>query len=87
MLQICTDRFIINKEYQQILDEVDPDSIVFVHKKEDDDTTEAPLYISDNEDMDDMDEDPEDRLLLESLYTTRTVKETQSLRHYKQRPG
>jgi hypothetical protein len=87
MLQMCTDRFTINEEYQQILDEVDPDSIVFVHKEEDDDTTEAPLYISDNEDMDDMDEDPEDGLLPEPPHTTRTVKETRSLRHYERRPG
>ncbi|EAU32787.1 predicted protein [Aspergillus terreus NIH2624] len=87
MLQMCTDRFTINEEYQQILDEVNPDSIVFVHKEEDDDTTEAPLYISDNEDMDDMDEDPEDGLLPEPPHTTRTVKETRSLRHYERRPG
>ncbi|EAU30716.1 predicted protein [Aspergillus terreus NIH2624] len=76
-----------SEEYQQILDEVDPDSIVFVHKEEDDDTTEAPLYISDNEDMDDMDEDPEDGLLPEPPHTTRTVKETRSLRHHERRPG
>ena len=87
MLQMCTDRFTINEEYQQILDEVDPDSIIFVHKEEDDDTTEAPLYISDNKNMDNMDEDPEDRLLPESPHTTRTIKKTRSLRYYKQRPG
>jgi hypothetical protein len=87
MLQMCTDRFTINEEYQQILDEVDPDSIVFAHKEEDDDTTEAPLYISDNEDIDDVDEDPEDGLLPDPTHTTRTVEETRSLRHHQRRPG
>ena len=82
MLQMCTDRFTINKEYQQILDEVNPDSIVFAHREEKDNTTEALLYISNSEDIDDIDKDPKDGLLPEPIYTTRTVKKTRSLRNY-----
>ena len=71
-----TNRFTINKEYQQILNKVDPDFIVFIYKEEDDNTIEAPLYISNNKNIDNIDKDPENRLLLEPPHTTRTVKKT-----------
>lgn len=91
MLQMCTDRFTINEEYQDILDEVDPDSIIFTPKEEDHDTVETPFYISDQEDIDDidsdLDRDLEEESLPETMYTTRTVKGTRSLRPHQQRPG
>jgi hypothetical protein len=75
MLQIYTNYFIINKEYQQILNKVNSNSIVFIYKEKDNNTTEAPLYINNNKDIDNIDKDLEDRLLLDSIYTTRTIKE------------
>ena len=91
MLQMCTDRFTINEKYQDILDEVDPDSISYIPKEKDYDTVETPFYISDQEDIDnidsDLDRDPEEESLPETMYTTRTVKGTQSLRPHQQHPG
>ena len=91
MLQMCTDRFTINEEYQDILDKVDPDSVIFTPKEEDHDIVETPFYISDQEDIDDidsnLDRDLEEESLPETMYTTRTVKGTRSLQPHQQRPG
>ena len=75
MLQIYINRFTINKKYQQILNKVNSNFIIFIYKKEDNNIIKAPLYISNNKDIDNIDKDPENRLLLESIYTIRTVKE------------
>jgi hypothetical protein len=61
MLQMCTDRFTIHEKYKNIMDDLDPKDIVFTaEEKLDDDDMENIIYISDMEDLDNLEDDPED---------------------------
>lgn len=100
MLQMCTDRFTIAEEYQDILDDLSPDSITFTAEDQEDDEPMTTFYISENEDIDDLDNDSENGMLLEredqalpqSSNITRTqvqidTRTARSLRHHDHRPG
>ncbi|KAL2801495.1 hypothetical protein BJX63DRAFT_438830 [Aspergillus granulosus] len=66
MLQMCTNRFTIDKEYQDILDNLTPDSITFTAEDQEDNKPITTFYISKNKDIDDLEDDPEDGSLLET---------------------
>ncbi|OJJ98579.1 hypothetical protein ASPACDRAFT_62071 [Aspergillus aculeatus ATCC 16872] len=100
MLQIYTDRFTISKKYQDILNNLNPDSIIFTPKKQEEDEVITTFYISENKDIDDLEDDPKDGSLLEtgelalpeSSNITRTQIEIETrpsrfLRHHNHRPG
>ncbi|KAE8370989.1 hypothetical protein BDV26DRAFT_287118 [Aspergillus bertholletiae] len=85
MLQMCTDQFTINKEFRNIIDNIDTEDILFTVDERQDDDIENIIYISDIEDVDDLEDNPEDNL-------TRTQQEvdariSRSLRYHDQRPG
>lgn len=61
MLQMCTDRFAIKEEYQNILEELNVEDVLFT-LNDNDDTEDgcSVVYISDVEDVDDMDDSLEE---------------------------
>jgi hypothetical protein len=68
MLQMCTDGFVICEEYKNILDEMEAKDIELIlddHQQEDD--LASVVYISDVEDLDNLENDPEDGSILASL--------------------
>jgi hypothetical protein len=100
---MCTDRFTIHERYKNILDDIDPEDIVFsFEEKPDNDNTGSIIYISDIKDLDDLENDPEDgselingtkELSLPVSDLTRTQQEVgashtyHSLRSHDRRPG
>ncbi|KAE8372195.1 hypothetical protein BDV26DRAFT_286155 [Aspergillus bertholletiae] len=101
MLQMCTDRFTIHEEFRNIMDDMDPEDILFTVDERQDDDMENIIYISDIEDMDDVEDDSKDSAVLieqaaEPLLPvsdlTRTQQEVDtrtscSLRYHDRRPG
>ena len=62
MLQIYTDQFIINKEYKDIIEEMNPEDIQFTLPDDDNDKEDiiATIHISDIKDLDDLEDDFEE---------------------------
>jgi hypothetical protein len=68
MLQMCTDQFVIREEYKNMLDEMEAKDIELIldnYQQEDD--LASVMYISDVEDLDNLENDPEDGSILASL--------------------
>ncbi|OOO08201.1 HAT dimerization domain protein [Aspergillus oryzae] len=100
MLQMCTDRFTIDEEFRNIMDDIDTEDILFTVDERQDDDMENIIYISDIEDVDDLEDDSEDSAILieqaaepslPNSDLTRTQQEvdartSRSLRHHDRRP-
>jgi hypothetical protein len=98
MLQICTDRFTINEEYKDIIEEMNPEDIQFTLPDDDNDEEDitATIYISDIEDLDDLEDDFEEdeyNTLPAAIDYTRTQEDmgpsqvSRNLRRHERRPG
>ena len=77
MLQIYTDRFIINKEYKDIIEEMNLEDIQFTLLDNDNNKEDitATIYISNIEDLDDLEDDFEEdkyNILPAAINYTRT---------------
>ncbi|KAJ1704841.1 hypothetical protein NYO67_13006, partial [Aspergillus flavus] len=64
MLQMCTDRFTIDEEFRNIMDDIDTEDILFTVDERQDDDMENIIYISDIEHVDDLEDDSEDSAIL-----------------------